>query len=81
MRYEEYQGHIISVDEPKEVGDCAACGGTMYDHEAVMCESGCGEVHQDCIVKCEGCGAEGCKKCLKLNEEDLCEICAASSWR
>jgi len=71
---------------PDEVGYCAACGGMMYDYEAIKCPACDADIHQSCIENCEGngdkegklCGQVGCRACLNENEEGLllCENCS-----
>ena len=49
---------------PEEVGDCQACGATIYDYDLRTCDACGAHVHRDCIEKCEICGADGCRACL-----------------
>lgn len=69
----------VTPKVPDEVGDCAACGGKMYDYEVIKCLACDAEIHQGCIETCDGelCGQIGCRACLTENEEGLllCEEC------
>lgn len=69
----------VNPKMPIEVGDCAACGGMMYDYEVIKCLACDAEIHQGCIEACEGegCGEIGCKACLMETDEGLllCEEC------
>jgi hypothetical protein len=59
---------------PTEVGDCEACGGTVYDYEAAHCPS-CGRfVHRGCLKVCavNSCTAAGCARCM-IQDAETCE--------
>lgn len=64
--------------EPTEVGTCDGCGGVIYKYELAKC-IGCGAmVHQGCLENCSSCELDGCRCCLKRDEETLywfCEEC------
>jgi hypothetical protein len=60
----EHFGTPCILPEPDIVGDCAACGGDMYDYEVVICDTGCGQIHSGCSKKCAGCTHEGCTACM-----------------
>jgi hypothetical protein len=72
----------VTPRTPSEVGNCAGCGGTMYDYEVIKCGACEAQVHEGCIEVCEGegCGQIGCRACLTENDEGLlmCEDCLAA---
>ena len=76
----ELWGHNIKVASANEVGYCEACGGPIYDFEAVTCE--CGRlIHRGCVVNCAHCETPGCKLCLVQDEETLEWFCDTASDR
>ena len=70
----QHFGTPCILPESIEVGDCAACGGVMYDYESVPCPN-CGElIHRECIKKCAQCRFLGCSNCLvKYDGEYFCD--------
>jgi len=73
-RLEQF-GTPCSQPEPETVGSCGACGGDIYDYELAECD--CGKtIHDRCILICETCGIEGCRKCLtEIDNYFYCEEC------